>query len=88
MHCADRQGASKYMDDNLGWWADPIYFGDYPASLKVNWLALPQWASHWHCTLHLLPVHSVNKAHVMSGYGVLHTEPSQQVTSCTVMCKS
>lgn len=30
----DKASATRYRDFQLGWWANPIYFGDYPASMK------------------------------------------------------
>ena len=33
---ADRRAAMNALDINLGWFAGPIYFGDYPAALKVS----------------------------------------------------
>jgi beta-glucosidase len=33
---ADVAAAQRGMDFMLGWWADPIWFGDYPASLKQS----------------------------------------------------
>ncbi len=31
---ADKDAAQRSMDFMLGWFADPIYLGDYPASMK------------------------------------------------------
>lgn len=28
---ADVRASFNSLDNNLGWWANPIYFGDYPA---------------------------------------------------------
>ena len=38
----DVAAASRAMDEELGWFADPLYFGDYPASMKARYgLDLP-----------------------------------------------
>ena len=31
---ADKAAAQRGLDFNLGWFADPLWFGDYPASMK------------------------------------------------------
>lgn len=31
---ADRQAAQNRLDAEIGWFLDPVFFGDYPASLK------------------------------------------------------
>ena len=30
----DKKTAERAVDFQLGWWADPIYFGDYPHSMR------------------------------------------------------
>lgn len=30
----DKAAATRSMEFQLGWWADPIYFGDYPKSMR------------------------------------------------------
>ena len=34
---ADVAAASRAMDEELGWFADPLYFGDYPESVKARY---------------------------------------------------
>lgn len=31
---ADKVTAERFMEFQLAWWADPIYFGDYPQVMK------------------------------------------------------
>ena len=31
---ADKDAAQAWMEFQYGWMADPVYFGDYPASMK------------------------------------------------------
>lgn len=31
---ADKDSAQRYLEFQLGWFADPIYFGDYPPSMR------------------------------------------------------
>jgi beta-glucosidase/6-phospho-beta-glucosidase/beta-galactosidase len=38
---ADCAAAQRYLDDAIGWFADVLYRGDYPASLKATQPALP-----------------------------------------------
>lgn len=33
----DVAAASRAMDEELGWFADPLYFGDYPESMKARY---------------------------------------------------
>lgn len=30
----DKEAASRAVDFQLGWFADPIYFGEYPGSMR------------------------------------------------------
>ena len=34
---ADVAAASRAMDEELGWFADPLYFGDYPKSMRARY---------------------------------------------------